>query len=84
MRKHSDRRKIWDEKKRNFGRTTVENSKHSMWVDEEGTKRTAILWKVWASENGFVAENLTNNVQGKFIIYDAMNNRTIKVLKRSE
>ena len=70
--------------KRRFNKVTLENSKHSLWKDEEGTERTSLLWDGWAGENGFMAENLTNNRQGKFIIYDPIHNRTIKVLRRSE
>lgn len=70
--------------KRYFGRTTIENCKHPKWADEEGIKRSAIQWKYWASLNGFVAENLVTNRQGKFIIYDPIHNRTIKVLKKVE
>ena len=86
MRKYSDRRKIYEasEKKRYFGRTTIENTKHGLWKDEEGVEKTAILWKAWARERGYLSENLTTNRVGSFIIYDPIHNRTIKVLRRSE
>ena len=68
--------------KKRYNKVSLEEAKHCLWVDEEGMELTAILWKFWAQERGYVAENSMTNTVGSFIIYDPGRSKTIKVLKR--
>lgn len=68
--------------KKYYGKITVETAKHCLYIDEQGVKKTSILWKKYAKEHGWIAENLLFKKNGKFIIYSTTSNKTIKVLKR--
>jgi len=70
--------------KRRFNKVTEDETKRPKYADGEDLTLSAIGWKLWASERGYIAENSMTNRQGKFIIYDPISNRTIKVLCRSE
>ena len=67
--------------KKRYNKVTEEETKRPKYTDGTLTL-SAIGWKLWARENGYVSENSTSNRQGKFIIYDPSHNTTIKVLKR--
>ena len=69
-------------KKQHFSKVTKENARQPKWKDDEGTEMTAIQWKIFARERGCIAENSMTNQVGKFIIYNPITNRTIKVLQK--
>jgi len=66
--------------KRYFNKVTSETTKQRIYADEQGTEKTIIEWKTWSRENGYITEHIGQN-QG-FIVYSALHNRTVKVLKK--
>jgi len=64
--------------KRYFGKTTPENAKQPTWTDGEKHK-TAIHWKQWAENNGYISELFDK----KFQIINPRTSKIIKILKRT-
>ena len=69
-------------KKQHFNKVTQANAKQQKYTDGEGLVLTTIGWKIFARERGYIAENSMTNQVGKFIIYNPITNRTIKVLQK--
>ena len=67
--------------KKRYNKVTEDKTKRPKYTDGEITL-SAIGWKLWAIKRGLVAENSLSGKFGKFIIYSATSNTTIKVLKR--
>lgn len=70
--------------KKRYNKVSEDETKRPKYTDGEGLTLSATGWKDWANERGYKSENSMTNKQGKFIIYNPLNNKTIKVLKRSE